>query len=109
MQMIDGMGGMVFDRPEAWCKNPNKQVKGSLKLTFIVAGERHHTRFFSKKSEDTHRAMKQGERNGNVKPGLFIDQVITTPVSFNFYLQFHAAIKGTPRSAHYHVLEDDVG
>jgi hypothetical protein len=53
--------------------------------------------------------MKKGERNGNVKPSLFVDQVITTPGSFNFYLQSHAAIKGTARSAHYHVLEDDFG
>ena len=81
----------------------------TLELTFIVAGKRHHTRFFPKFMADTHPAMKKGEINGNVKPGLFVDQVITTPGSFNFYLQSHAAIKGTARSAHYHVLEDNFG
>jgi hypothetical protein len=52
--------------------------------------------------------LKPGTRNSNVTPGLFVDEVITTPGSYNFYLQSHAAIQGTARSAHYHVLNADV-
>jgi hypothetical protein len=104
--MIDGMEDMVFDRLEAWCKNPKNKVTdpmkpgqvkkrvptmitfyrdglsetqfeecrtkeilavrnafariaskydpaATLKLTFVVAGKRHHTRFFPKTMADT--------------------------------------------------------
>lgn len=44
-----------------------------------------------------------------MRPGLLVDQVITCPKPFNFFLQSHAAFKGTARSAHYHVLLDEMG
>jgi eukaryotic translation initiation factor 2C len=79
------------------------ESSATLKLTFIVAGKRHHTRFYP-----TNPKACQSNANGNVTPGLFVDEVVTTPGSYNFYLQSHAAIKGTARSAHYHLLEADV-
>jgi eukaryotic translation initiation factor 2C len=72
------------------------------KLTFVVVGKRHHTRFFP--------ASNVGEHNGNVKAGLLVDQVVTAPApKRNFFLQSHTAVQGTARSAHYHVLEDGIG
>ena len=82
----------------------------TLELTFIVAGKRHNTRFYPKQRGDscfnpTRPSNINGQ--GNVRPGLLVSEVITTPGTLNFYLQSHAAIKGTARSAHYHVLHDD--
>ena len=45
--------------------------------------------------------------NGNVKPGLVVDRGVTSPYSFDFYIQSHAAVQGQARPAHYIVLHDD--
>lgn len=93
-----------------------KAGKLDLKLTFIVVGKRHHTRFFACREKDTYgdsRGQKMhasdGKLNGNLYPGLLVDQVVTRPAingdeTFDFFLQSHAALKGTARSAHYTVL-----
>lgn len=78
-------------------------------LTYVVVGKRHNTRFYATKEE--HKIVttnKDGEKkiNHNVKPGLVVDQVITHPHSFDFYLQSHNPITGTGRSAHYFVLQN---
>ena len=71
------------------------------KITFIVVQKRHHTRFFPKNRED---ASGKGK---NVPPGTMVDRTITHPTQFDFYLCSHAAIQGTSRPCHYHVLWDD--
>ena len=73
------------------------------KITFIVVQKRHHTRFFP---------MSKGEPNAvgkgkNVPPGTTVDTVITHPTQHDFFLCSHAAIQGTSRPCHYHVLWDD--
>lgn len=68
-----------------------------LELTFVVVGKRHHTRFFPAAPGDR-------DGGGNVLPGLVVDQVVTSSANMDFYLQSHAAIKGTARSSHYYVL-----
>ena len=70
-------------------------------LTYVVVGKRHNTRFFP------HDGKKKLPR-GNVTPGLVVDQVITHPVSLDFYLQSHNPIMGTGRSAHYFVLQNNM-
>lgn len=42
-----------------------------------------------------------------MRPGLLVDHTVTAPKPTNFFLQSHAAIKGTARSAHYYVLRND--
>jgi eukaryotic translation initiation factor 2C len=69
-------------------------------VTFIVVGKRHHSVFFPRNNE--------GDRKGNCHPGLVVDNEVTGPMRNDFYLQSHAAIQGTPRSAHYIVLHDDI-
>ena len=111
---------------------------GSVRLTFVVVGKRHNTRFYATSEKQTYENnnRKEGlsrnpplvktERtwnpriqafeqkpveyklNGNVKPGLLVDQVITRPKVdniFDFFLQSHAALQGTARAGHYSVLE----
>ncbi|KAK0227575.1 argonaute-like protein [Armillaria fumosa] len=67
------------------------------KITFIVVGKRHHMRFFPKNDRD------KDTRSGNLLPGTVIDQAITSPVEFDFYLQSHGGILGTSKSSHYNV------
>ncbi|KAF2740119.1 stem cell self-renewal protein Piwi, partial [Polyplosphaeria fusca] len=87
----------------------------SCKVTFVVVGKRHHTRFFPPSKEESYTTGKTPPAgkapivNGNVQPGLFVDEVITAPEDYNFFLQSHSAIQGTARSAHYTVLEDKMG
>jgi hypothetical protein len=50
----------------------------------------------------------QDASNGNLKSGLLVTKVVTNSLQMNFFLQSHRAIKGTARSAHYHVLLDDI-
>lgn len=83
---------------------------GQLKLTFVIAGKRHNTRFYPTESTQAY----SFEKNTNVAPGLLVNDFITDPirdkglVKCDFYLQSHWAIQGTARSAHYHVLRDDL-
>ncbi|KAL1589247.1 hypothetical protein WHR41_02002 [Cladosporium halotolerans] len=85
---------------ESYATGPGK--KESLypfKVTFIIVGKRHNTRFFPQ-------SLKDSIPNGNVKPGLVVDQVITHPYITDFYLMSHAAIQGTGKPAHYFVLKN---
>lgn len=126
-------------RDEASNSKQYRSHDDELQLTFIVAGKRHHTRFFARQPDDTYDdnsragmvlesgATKQAlnrfnqplldhegqprqipvKKNGNLKPGLIVDEVITRPPcddTFDFFLQSHAALQGTARSAHYSVL-----
>ncbi|VEL38356.1 unnamed protein product [Protopolystoma xenopodis] len=70
-------------------------------ITFIVVQKRHHTRLFCTDRRD------QTGRSGNIPAGTTVDQVITHPTQFDFYLCSHAGIQGTSRPSHYHVLWDD--
>lgn len=71
------------------------------KITFIVVQKRHHTRFFPMSPDE---AVGKGR---NVPPGTTVDTVITHPSQHDFYLCSHAAIQGTSRPCHYHVIWDD--
>ena len=70
-------------------------------ITFIVVQKRHHTRLFPTRPQD---AIGKGK---NVPPGTTVDTKITHPFEFDFYLCSHAAIQGTSRPCHFHVLWDD--
>lgn len=70
------------------------------KITFIVCQKRHHTRLFPTNPRDA-------GKGHNVPPGTIVEKDITHPTEFDFYLCSHAAIQGTSRPCHYHVLWDD--
>ncbi|CAG0913278.1 unnamed protein product, partial [Notodromas monacha] len=71
------------------------------KITFAVVQKRHHTRLFPADQKD---AMG---RSGNVPAGTVVDQFITSPWFFDFYLVSHEGIQGTSKPTHYCVLWDD--
>ncbi|KAK0444183.1 Piwi-domain-containing protein [Armillaria borealis] len=71
------------------------------KITFIVVGKRHHIKGFGKNDKD------KDSRSGNLLPGTVVDQGITNPVEFDFYLWSHGGILGISRCSHYNVVRDD--
>lgn len=81
-------------------------TNSNFKLTYVVVGKRHNTRFYPKNAND--RSVSIGGANGNVKPGLVVDQVITHPLNLDFYLQSHTPIAGTGRSAHYITMQNNM-
>ena len=66
-------------------------------FTVIVCEKRHHIRFFP----------LSGDKNGNPLPGTLVEKDVTHPNEYDFYLCSHAAIQGTARPTHYHVLMDE--
>ena len=50
------------------------------KLTIVICGQRHHTRFFPTDAENA-------DKNGNPRPGTVVDRGITAVYEFDFFLQ----------------------
>lgn len=67
------------------------------RLTVIIVGKRHHTRFYA-----------PGTVQPNPLPGTIVDRGVTEARYWDFYLQPHDAIKGTARPIHYFVLHDEI-
>lgn len=76
-------------------------AKNFPRISVIIVGKRHHTRFYPKSDKDM-------DRSGNCKPGTVVDRGITEEGYWDFFLQSHAAIQGTARPAHYVVIRDDI-
>ncbi|KAH6649409.1 ribonuclease H-like domain-containing protein [Chaetomium tenue] len=70
------------------------------KISIIVVGKRHHTRFFPT-------AADHADSKGNTRPGTVVDRSITSQFLWEFYMQAHEAIQGTARPAHYVVVKDE--
>ncbi|PNY23392.1 Protein argonaute 5, partial [Tolypocladium capitatum] len=77
------------------------QTRGLPRLTVVVVGKRHHTRFYAT-------AQADADRSGNTKPGTVVDRGVTEARRWDFFLQAHAALQGTARPAHYVVLLDEI-
>lgn len=72
------------------------------KISIIMVGKRHHTRFYPTKEEDT------DGRTGNPKPGTIVDRGVTGEKLFDFFLLAHQGLQGTSKPAHYVVLRDEI-
>ncbi|KAI9636399.1 putative eukaryotic translation initiation factor 2C 2 [Dioszegia hungarica] len=72
------------------------------KITFVICAKRHSMRFFAMTQQD-------GDRTGNLQPGLVVDTGVCHPFAFDFYLQAHSGLQGTARPTHYVVVKDDIG
>jgi hypothetical protein len=75
--------------------------KGLPHFTIVVVGKRHHTRFYPTKASDA-------DQSGNPRSGTVVDRGVTEGRNWDFFLQAHAAIKGTARPAHYYVVLDEI-
>jgi eukaryotic translation initiation factor 2C len=83
----------VRDMKECFKKLGCKEVP---KFTVVIAGKRHHIRFFPD--------VGKGDRNNNPLPGTLVESGCTHPFEFDFYLCSHVAIKGTARPIHYQCI-----
>ncbi|KAI1451224.1 Piwi-domain-containing protein [Annulohypoxylon moriforme] len=72
------------------------------KITIVVVGKRHHTRFYRHVKPDEHYG------NNNPVPGTVVDRGVTETLNWDFFLQSHKPIKGTARPAHYFVVHDEI-
>lgn len=101
----EGQFAMVVESEVKNMKRVFKEEWGvTPKFTVIVATKRHHVRFFPKEG-----GKSAADRNGNPFPGTLVERDVTHPHHWDFYLCSHAAIQGTARPVHYHVLIDEVG
>ncbi|SLM41349.1 Stem cell self-renewal protein Piwi [Lasallia pustulata] len=77
--------------------------KGAMaKVSIIIVGKRHHTRFYPTKPEEA------DQRSGNCVNGTVVDRGVTSERFWDFYLQAHTGIQGTARPAHYVVVQDRI-
>ena len=72
------------------------------KLTIVICGKRHHTRFFP--TNVAHAAP-----DGNPRPGTVVDRGTAAIYEYDFYLQAHGGLQGTTRPTHYYVIHDEIG
>lgn len=71
------------------------------KISIVVVGKRHHTRFYPTKKEDS------DQKTGNPQPGTIVDRGVTGEKLFDFFLLAHQGLQGTSKPAHYVVLKDE--
>ncbi|KAG6832694.1 hypothetical protein H0H92_012266 [Tricholoma furcatifolium] len=79
------LGGMRAAFDEVWSERKLKEPKPT--VTFIVVGKKHHVIFFPQ--DDSTR-----DKTGNCRAGFVADEGVIHPVTLDFYLQSHAAVKG---------------
>ncbi|KAL8678033.1 MAG: hypothetical protein Q9186_005602 [Xanthomendoza sp. 1 TL-2023] len=72
------------------------------KISIIVCGKRHHTRFYPTNTQNT-------DRSTNSKNGTVVDRGVTMEMGWDFFLQAHTALKGTAKPTHYVVILDENG
>lgn len=72
------------------------------KISIIIVGKRHHTRFYPTRLEDT------DGKTGNPMPGTVVDRGVTGEKLFDFFLLAHQGLQGTSKPAHYVVIKDDI-
>ncbi|KAL8996746.1 MAG: hypothetical protein Q9169_003817 [Polycauliona sp. 2 TL-2023] len=72
------------------------------RISMIVCGKRHHTRFYPTRTQDADTKQRQNCPNGTV-----VDRGVTMEHGWDFFLQAHHCIKGTAKPTHYVVMRDD--
>lgn len=83
-------------------KYPATDTKRGLpRITIVVCGKRHHTRFYPKNSGDA-------DKSSNLMAGTVVDRGVTETRNWDFYLQAHACLQGTARACHYYVIIDEI-
>ncbi|KAK7683759.1 hypothetical protein QCA50_013135 [Cerrena zonata] len=86
----------------AFKKFSTPQQPYSPKLTIVICGKRHHTRFYPTEAENA-------DKDGNPRPGTVVDRGVTAVYEFDFFLQAHGGLQGTTRPTHYYVVHDEIG
>lgn len=107
----EGQYHTVLDHEFAAMSEAFDKVYGAKhpKVSVIVVGKRHHTRFYPTDVKDSD--ARDGRGAHNPKNGTCVDRHITGygDRSWDFYLQPHTGLQGTARPAHYVIIKDDIG
>ncbi|TVY86725.1 Protein argonaute 1B, partial [Lachnellula willkommii] len=83
-------------------KYPAQATKsGFPKISIIVCGKRHHTRFYPTTEANA-------DRSSNCEPGTVVDRGVTEVNGWDFFIQPHACLQGTARPGHYYVILDEI-
>ncbi|KAI9649033.1 hypothetical protein NHQ30_001600 [Ciborinia camelliae] len=83
-------------------KYPADNIKKGLpKISIIVCGKRHHTRFYPKDTESA-------DSKSNCPAGTVVDRGVTESRNWDFFLQPHQCLMGTARPCHYFVIKDEI-
>ncbi|KAF8847869.1 putative RNA interference and gene silencing protein [Acephala macrosclerotiorum] len=80
---------------------PSDSKKGLPRMSIIIVGKRHNTRFYPTRKEDA-------DRSSNPQNGTVVDRGVTEARNWDFFLQAHTALQGTARPAHYHTVLDEI-
>ena len=80
------------------------QKRGLPKISIVVVGKRHHTRFYPTSDE----LNKIDTRSCNPVNGTVVDRGVTEARNWDFFLQAHTALQGTARPAHYYIVHDEI-
>jgi eukaryotic translation initiation factor 2C len=75
--------------------------QGLPKVSIVVCGKRHHTRFYPS-------VEGEADRSSNCNPGTVVDRGVTEVRFWDFFLQPHACLQGTARPGHYVVILDEI-
>jgi eukaryotic translation initiation factor 2C len=79
----------------------NATKQGFPKISIIVCGKRHHTRFYPTTEANA-------DRSSNNEPGTIVDRGVTEVRFWDFFVQSHACLQGTARPGHYYVVLDEI-
>lgn len=104
----EGQYGLVVDKELPALRKASQELYsaadtkiGLPRVTCIIVGKRHHTRFYPTKKEDA-------DRFSNPQNGTVVDRGVTEARNWDFFLQAHTAIQGTARPAHYYIVYDEI-
>ncbi|KAK2752575.1 hypothetical protein FQN55_006688 [Onygenales sp. PD_40] len=75
--------------------------KGLPRISIIIVGKRHNTRFYPTNLNDA-------DRSSNPNNGTVVDRGVTETRNWDFFLQAHTALQGTARPAHYYIILDEI-
>jgi eukaryotic translation initiation factor 2C len=80
---------------------PSDLEKKLPRMSIIIVGKRHNTRFYPTTKESA-------DRSSNPQNGTVVDRGVTEARNWDFFLQSHTALQGTARPAHYHTVLDEI-
>ncbi|KAI5205762.1 Piwi-domain-containing protein [Aureobasidium subglaciale] len=102
----EGQYNLVLDQELPPIQNAFEKLYGDSKkwpkVTIVIVGKRHHTRFYPTDSKS------MDQRTGNPMPGTVVDRGVTSHILYDFFLQAHKGLQGTARPAHYVVIKDEL-
>ena len=75
--------------------------EGLPRMSIIIVGKRHNTRFYPTRKEDA-------DRSSNPQNGTIVDRGVAEARNWDFFLQAHTALQGTARPAHYYIVLDEI-